>query len=213
MHFVLQPTRQPRIVEVRFCGPTLEVGVREVCVTEERTDSELMLAISGGDRDALGELYGRHASTVTALARKFRLGDAAVDDVVHEVFMWVWERASEFDPARGSLVSWLAVRLRSRCIDDIRKQSRRAELLAENADSLRPRTPTPPGTEAVERNRLRQAVAELEDDLREVTQLAYFDGVSTREIAEQLEIAQGTVKSRMRRAREALHVALTTGGA
>ena len=202
-----------------LCPLTRQLAKRTVTVASlEReawvstiTDVQLMTAIAGGDSSALGELYGRYAAAVMALGRKFNLGDDTLADVVHDVFLEVWERAADFDPQRGTVLAWIAVRLRSRCLDRKRTSSRRAELLEQHGERLRPRTPTPPGAAAIERTRLREAVARLDEDLREVTTLAYFDGASTSEIAATLQIAQGTVKSRMRRAREQLYQAMTGG--
>lgn len=171
-----------------------------------------MFAIAGGDRDALGVLYDRHASAVTSVAARFGMSREAREDLVQDVFLQLWEKAADYDPERGTVLTWLVVRIRSRCLDRLRKSKRRAELLAENQDaSLRPRELTPPGTRAVERSRLRTAVDDLDDELRQVTRMAYFDGLSTRSIAAELDIPRGTVKSRMRRAREALHAVLTGG--
>lgn len=167
------------------------------------------MAIAAGDRDALGEVYRRYTTAMHAVGRNFRLRNEELGDVVHDVFLELWQKAHEFDPERGTLLTWLAVRLRSRCIDRIRKEDRRSDLLSQNPDTMIPRTMTPPGTSTVQRNRLRQAVQDLDDDLREVTKLAYYDGVSTSEIATHLNLPQGTVKSRMRRAREILYVAMT----
>ena len=183
---------------------------QEPLLTETRDDQELMLAVCGGDQHALGALYGKYGVAVKALGRRFRLPEAELDDVVQELFLEAWEKASEFDPRRGAVLTWLAVRLRSRCIDSLRKTARRGELLEANAAALRPREATPQEL-AAERTRLRDAVLGLDEDLRKVTQLAYFEGASTLEISEQLGLAHGTVKSRMRRAREVLYVALTTG--
>lgn len=174
-----------------------------------KTDVELMRAICAGDQSSLGEVYGRYATALHAVGRNFRLSNEELSDVVHDVFLEVWQKAHEFDPERGSLLTWLAVRLRSRCIDRIRKENRRSDLLKLNPDAIRPRDVTPPGPATVQRSRLRQAVHDLDDDLREVTKLAYFDGVSTSEIATHLDIPHGTVKSRIRRAREILYIAMT----
>ena len=178
-------------------------------VTEQKTDVELTFAVAAGDQSALGELYTRHCAAMAALGRQFKLHGDALSDIVHDVFMELWQKAGDFAPEKGELRTWLAVRLRSRCIDRIRRESRRSELEEENAELLRPRAPTPPGTDTIQRNRLRRAVLALDAELREVTQRAYFDGSTTSEIAESLNIPHGTVKSRIRRAREVLFIAMT----
>ncbi|MEZ4461820.1 MAG: sigma-70 family RNA polymerase sigma factor [bacterium] len=192
------------------CQEQTRMGrIAEIRVTEEKTDAELIQAVAAGDRAALGQLYSRHAAATAALGRQFKLGGDALSDVVHDVFMELWQKAGDFDPARGELRTWLAVRLRSRCIDRIRRESRRAALEEQHGDFLRPRVPTPPGTDVVQRNRLRAAVMALDHELREVTQRAYFDGATTFEISQSLNIPHGTGKFRIRRAREVLFIAMT----
>ena len=175
------------------------------------SDAELITAIAAGERDALGALYDRHAATIAAVGARFGMGLEAAEDIVHDVFLDVWASAYDYDPTRGTVVAWLVVRMRSRCLDGLRKTTRRSRLLEAAEEKLRPRELTPPSVRGIERNRLRGAIAQLDEDLQEVTRLAYFDGATTREIADDLGIAQGTVKSRMRRAREALLVLLTAG--
>lgn len=207
----MHATVHPRPTKGSFPAHPCHLGHSpESFVTTLRSDNEIMLAISAGDRDALGELYERYAAAISAFGLRF-VAEDALHDIVHDVFLEAWEKACDYDPIRGTVLTWLAVRLRSRCIDRVRKANRRSELLAEHADVLRPRQMTPPGTAIVERSRLRTAVSELDDDLRDVTQLAYFEGASTAEIAKRLDLAQGTVKSRMRRARRSLYVAMTVG--
>ena len=77
----------------------------------------------------------------------------------------------------------------------------------------RPREITPPSERAVERSQLREAIANLEPDLMKVIELAYFQGASSTEISESLDIPVGTVKSRMRRAQEQLALSFVEGGA
>jgi len=181
---------------------------------EDRADNDAALvdAIAGGDREALGTLYDRHGATTWAIARRFGLDEAEADDLVQDVFLEVWSHAADYDPRRASVVTWLAIRTRSRCLDRVRKARRHARILAREGADLEPTSRPPSPLRRVEHVRLAEAVDALADDLREVTRLAYFEGCSTRTIAERLAIPRGTVKSRMRRAREALDDALAGGG-
>jgi len=177
-----------------------------------KTDADLVLAIAGGDREALGALYDRLGPSLASAASRFGLASDVREDILHDLFLEVWSHAYEYDPERGNVLTWLVVRLRSRCLDHLRRRNLHAHLVTRNQERLRPRDPTPPGTAAVERSRLRSAVAQLDDDLRQVIWMAYFEGASTRDIAEALEIPRGTVKSRLSRARAALGKTLAAGG-
>ncbi|GEM_PF-679870 len=171
----------------------------------EKTDLELIIAVSGGDRDSLGTLYQRHAKTLSGIVSRFKISVEAKEDLIQEIFLEVWAKAFDYDPKKGSVLTWLAVRTRSRAIDVYRKELRRRALLEKNSEVARPRVPTPPGTFVVQRSLLRDAISTLDEDLRVVTMLAYFDGETTNNIALSLGIKQGTVKSRLRRAREVLY--------
>lgn len=178
----------------------------------QNTDAELMLAVAGGDREPLALLYDRLGPAVASAAARFGLAEEALEDILHDVFLEVWAHAYEYDPERGEVLTWLVVRLRSRCLDLLRQRARRTRLVGANEDRLRPREPTPPGPAAVMRSRLRSAVAALDDDLRQVVVMAYFEGATTLDIAESLGIPRGTVKSRLRRAKAALGAQLGEGG-
>lgn len=180
-----------------------------VSQNEPESDEELVFAIAGGDRDALGELYDRHAGAVAAVARRYGVGDDQLEELVHDVFLELWGSAGEYDPERASVRTWLLVRTRSRAIDRQRKRTRRQELLDQSGDLLHPTSPAIDQAKAVAHEQVRQAVARLDEELRQVVDLAYFAGESTRSMAEALGIPRGTVKSRLRRAREAVAALLT----
>lgn len=192
----------------------LLVSLRKVCeygflVVTKKTDLELMISISGGDRNGLGELYERHAPKLHQIVSRFRFSDEEKEDIVQDLFLEVWEKAFQFNPEKGTVLTWLALRTRSRSIDLFRKKTRRDNLLEKNVEITRPRTITPPGPHVIERSELHAAMLKLDDDLVQVTLSAYFNGESTKCIAESLGIKQGTVKSRLRRAREVLYRELT----
>jgi RNA polymerase sigma-70 factor (ECF subfamily) len=170
-------------------------------------DAQLVAAVVKGERAALATLYDRHAPLLLALGTRV-LGDRAqAEDVLHDVFLEAWHQARQFDPARGSVRAWLVTRMRSRALDRLGKVSRAARL-AESAARERG-GPASDGIAAADRERVRQGVAGLSEELLAVIDLAYFDGLSSSEIAERLGIPMGTVKSRLARAiatlRQRLH--------
>jgi RNA polymerase sigma-70 factor, ECF subfamily len=164
--------------------------------SEVIADDALIVQVARGGRSALGDLYDRHVGVMAALATRI-LGDARdAEDLVHDVFVEVWQRAGDFDPSRGSVRTWLLVRVRSRCLD--RKKSpavrRRGAMPAEDALCADTRDH---GEASVDGTRLRTALEALSPDQRGVLVLAYFEGLSSAEIAERLDIPIGTVKSRV----------------
>jgi RNA polymerase sigma-70 factor (ECF subfamily) len=163
----------------------------------DATDEALVRGMARGERDALGWLYDRYASLLLAAAIRFLKNLPQAEDLVHDVLMEAWSRADAYQSTRGTVRTWLLIRLRSRALDRIRKerrapidahanpQARRAETAADS-DPMR----------ETERSRVRAAVEKLPEGQRLVLALAYFEGLTSTEIAARLEIPLGTVKSR-----------------
>jgi RNA polymerase sigma-70 factor (ECF subfamily) len=167
-------------------------------------DEELMLQIAAGDRAAFAALYDRLAGPLFSLALKMLGQEAEAQDLVQEVFLTLWNKAAQFDAARGSAFSWSVTQLRNRAIDRIRSRRRRGELLDTFGADLAPhdglRTASE-DAEASDRSRqVRAALEKLSDEQQNVLRLAYFEGLTQSEIAERLDEPLGTVKARAHRA-------------
>ncbi len=150
-----------------------------------------------GDNAALGVLYDRHCPALLATALRI-LGDTReAEDLVHDVLLEAWQKAADYDRARGSVRTWLLVRLRSRALDRWRRAGRIKiqTMEARTVEELLPALADDPG-QTLDHARVRRAVDELPEPQRRVLELAYFEGLSSTEVAEQLEIPIGTVKSR-----------------
>jgi RNA polymerase sigma-70 factor, ECF subfamily len=162
----------------------------------ERTTRDRLIA---GDEGALNEIYDQFASFVYGLALRV-IGDArAAEDVSQDVFVTFWERPDAFDPARGSLRTWLGTLAHRRAVDHVRREEARRRRAVK--DAARPET-TPDVEEMaialVTAERVRSALATLPDDQQRAIQLAYFGGKTYRQVAEVLGIPEGTAKSRLR---------------
>lgn len=171
-------------------------------------DAAVMARLAAGDQRALADLYDRYASLLLGLGVKLLRDKAEAEDVLHDVFVEVWKRARDFDVERGSVRAWLALRMRSRCLDKLKSpRLARRTSFDDSEAARREATPQNPLLK-LERERVRAALNTLSDDHRVVVELAYFHGLSTNEIATRVGVAQGTVKSRLFAARERLHQAL-----
>ncbi|MFN0249892.1 MAG: sigma-70 family RNA polymerase sigma factor [Kofleriaceae bacterium] len=160
---------------------------------EADLDAALVARMAEGDRAAMSQLYERHAGILLGLALKIVRERREAEDLLHDVFLEAWRAAKDFDPKRGRVRTWLAIRMRSRALD--LKKSARVSRNAGDAgldvvvdDSV---TPTP------DHARVRAALAALGPDQRKALELAYFEGLSCTEIAERVSIPVGTVKSRI----------------
>ena len=158
-------------------------------------DIELISRITRGQNAALGALYDRHAALLLAVLTRV-LGDAPeAEDVLHEVFLEVWEHAADFDESRGSVRAWLVTRARSRGLDRLRALGRARQLSRDPADKESALLPMPEAMLSV-----RRALSQLAPELRTLLELGYFQGMSSTEIAAHERLAVGTVKSRVARA-------------
>jgi RNA polymerase sigma-70 factor (ECF subfamily) len=159
-------------------------------------------AAASGDRVALGSLYDRFAPAMLAVAQRVLGSPREAEDLVHDVFLEAWHRARHYDRQRGTVQTWLMLRLRSRALDRLRAGQRRARLIKEAIAE----EPPPPSSNEIESGASEQAhalhgfLAELNHDQRQVLELAYFEGLPLAEIAVRLTLPIGTVKSRMSRA-------------
>lgn len=170
-------------------------------------DPTLAKRIVAGDQVALRRLYDRLSGRVRAIALRV-LGNAGdVDDVVQDTFVEVWNRANQFDPDRGSLVTWVTTIAHHRAVDRLRRRGTRP-LAAPSTDSqqaleLEPSmiaTPRETAEQRQARERVMAALQALSQEHREAIELMYFDGLSQAEAAERLGQALGTFKSRVRAA-------------
>ncbi|TME69961.1 MAG: sigma-70 family RNA polymerase sigma factor [Chloroflexi bacterium] len=164
-------------------------------------DQEIVAGLAAGDHEALARLYDRYAGLAYGVAMRV-LGDPArAEDAVQDAFMNVWRRASSFDPERGSLRAWLLTSVRNRCIDYLRgrgsHERQEQELLPEVVSSQSASDPWREVALSLERTAVRDAMASLPSEQRQVVEMAYFGGYSQAEIADLTRVALGTVKGRM----------------
>ena len=162
---------------------------------------ELLLLVAGGDQKAFEELYGVVSGPVFGLVRRVVRDPAQSEEVAQEVLLELWRSAAKFDPGRGSAMSWILTLAHRRAVDRVR--SARAAGAREQREALRANQPAfDQVTEEVEAGLEREWVRRCLDRLtvlqRQSVTLAYYEGYTYREVAEQLSLPLGTVKTRMR---------------
>ena len=177
---------------------------------------ELLEAIARGSEEALSRLYDRYSRLVYGLIRAILKDSRDAEEVLQEVFLQVWRQAARFDPRKGSVYRWLVTLARSRAIDRTRSRNftRRRELetaLAHPEDQRdSAQTSQLDAVLMIERaGTVRGLLARIPSEQQRVMHLAYFLGHTQSEIARQLAIPLGTVKTRMRQGLMALHGMLT----
>jgi len=175
---------------------------------------ELIRAMAAGNRDAFAQLYDRYAALVLPFVLRIVRERADAVEVLQDVFWEAWRGAAAYDPSRGTPEAWIITRARTRAIDRVRAVRRRSETFVAPVDEATVGAPTPPGGDAAVRAEERQlvtsALAQLSQAQREIIELAYYSGLTQREIAERLEQPLGTVKTRIRLALARLREVVTS---
>lgn len=162
------------------------------------SDPQLLQQIGSGQLPALTELYQRHASTLLGLLVRIVPQKPDAEDLLQEVFMQVWRDASKFSPERGQPLVWMALIARSRALDHLRKSKRLPKPTActETAPAWEKETDA---LETAEHGGLvRGALAKLPSEQSEPISMAFYDGLTHKEIAQLQGLPLGTIKTRIR---------------
>jgi RNA polymerase sigma factor (sigma-70 family) len=171
-------------------------------VSSRHDEAERLLhEMKNGSVAAFEQFYERFVSLVFQLALRM-LGDRMeAEDICHDIFLEIYRKADQFDPKRGSIEAWLAVKTRTRCLDRLRRK--KPELLNELDETLLRQDSAPAPTEEkvfakLERDMLREAMNRLPDAQREAVYGMYFQSRTHQELSKLMERPLGTVKSLVR---------------
>jgi RNA polymerase sigma-70 factor (ECF subfamily) len=169
-------------------------------------DADLVTRCQRGDDAAWAELVDRYGRKVYGIAWHFTYDRAEAEELTQDCFLRLWENLDRYEPSEASLLAWIAALSRNLCIDHYRKRRREKgfRFLSDDAISAILPSSDDPQADAVRRERVRfllDALAELPDELAEVVMLRDLDGLDYREIGDFLKLPDGTVKSRLNRAR------------
>ena len=168
------------------------------------SDVDLMLRIQSGDADALSQLYDRYSGIVKALILRIIHNDTEADDLLQEVFMEIWNQAKNFSAKKGKPLGWMVTMTRRRAIDALRK--RQAYARAEERLQAEPEQQPLAWVQNVTEQEIRagdtrvlmaNVISSLPEAQQQVIELAFFQGMSQREIAFKTNIPLGTVKTRL----------------
>lgn len=166
---------------------------------------ELLKRISGGDRRSFEVLYRRFAGILYSMAFRTLNDQQAAEDVLQDVFIQIWERAAQYDPARGKPITWAVTLTRNKAIDRLRaarrlcKAQENIQREAETWEQFDDRSSFDVMATAEAGRSVRVAMRDIPETQREAICLAFFSGLTHVEIAERLGEPVGTIKARIRR--------------
>ena len=181
-------------------------GATGLSLARPQSDAEeaaLIRGVAGGDERAFASLYDRYGPILFGLLLRILHSRPEAEDVLQEVFLQVWQQAHSFDAARGRAITWLVTLARSRAIDRLRALDSRERAARRSAEDAPPQANGEEGADdAALRSEcagvVRDALAELPEEQRQVLLLAYLEGMSQSEIAAAKGQPLGTVKTRTR---------------
>lgn len=177
-----------------------------------RWDRQIQRRLARGEESALGELYDQFAPLVHGLANRVLGDQAAAEEITQDVFAHVWQHPGSFDPAQGSMRSWIGTLTHRRAVERLRHDAADADADARSVGgaSLEPPSVEEEALAAATAARVQYIVSSLPQALRETLLLTYFGGRTYRQAAKELGIAPETAKHRMRLGLQLLATALST---
>lgn len=163
--------------------------------------SELLARVARGDHEAFASVYDRVGGPVLGLVRSVLRDPAQSEEVAQDVLVEVWRRAAHFNSARGSAMTWVMTLAHRRAVDRVRSAQAAGD--REERAALLERTPAfdevSEQVEArLERELVRRCLRTLTETQHQAVTLAYYKGLTYREVAELLSRPLGTVKTRLR---------------
>jgi len=171
---------------------------------EDSTDEQLMAAVQHGIPQALDELYRRHSATLRAVIVRVLHNEHSAEDLLQEVFLEVWRLANRYSQDKGKALGWMITLARRRAIDRLRREQAyfRVEERFQRETEQQPEAWTHSGLdEDVESADMRSIIARIMETLppaqKDAVVLAFYKGMSQREIASHTKIPIGTIKTRL----------------
>lgn len=179
---------------------------------ERQDDYRLIALMADQPTAAIAGLYDRYGRLVFSVALRIVGNREVAEEITQDVFVSCWRSAAQYRPSRGSVVTWLLSITHHRAIDELRSRQhryRQNELAWEHAPAHVLASEEGLDLTLVQ-SQVREALAQLPADQREVVELLYFGGLSRQEAAERLHAPLGTVHTRLRLAMNKLRAMLRT---
>jgi RNA polymerase sigma-70 factor (ECF subfamily) len=187
-------------------------------VSDEVTDEQLMERIKQGDEAALSALYHRHQALLRTIVGRMINNDQDVDDLLQECLLELWWQAAKYRVEKGRALGWIVTLVRRRTIDRIRRKVayvRAQDRLREEVTAQGEETHAGANEEVAQHDRAQMVmglIARLPEPQQQAVQLAFYRGMSQRQIAAHTGIPLGTIKTRLELALNKLRAAVAAFG-
>jgi RNA polymerase sigma-70 factor (ECF subfamily) len=172
-------------------------------VMERNLSLYLLKRIAEKDLNAFSIFYDSYAAVIYSLALRIVRNSQEAEDIVQQVFLQVWHKASQYDAQQGSPQAWLMTIARNQAIDKFRLMRSKREVNWEEMEKPVSENPQSSGEplysllDKEKRDLILDALRTLSPSQRSAIELAYFEGLSHREISEKLKEPLGTIKTRI----------------
>lgn len=161
-------------------------------------DIALLRRIQDGDKDAFRDLAERLAPSALAVATRITANRDLAEEAVQEAFVDVWRKSERFDAGRGGIRQWILAVVHNKAVDAVRRERAAVDASQNVPEPAAGPDPEEAGVAADHRARVLRAVNDLSPAQRDAVMLAYFGGLTYRQVATKLGIPEGTAKSRLR---------------
>lgn len=172
---------------------------------EKETDETILQRVAAGDDSAFAALYDRFSGRLYALALRILEDEQDARDALQEGFLYLWEKALNFDPSKSKAYTWSVMIFRHKAIDRLRSRRRRLKLseMAANElieiDRINPETGDQAAAKAEDAEAVRRALKSLPDEQRKSIEWAFFRGFTHHQLSEFFGQPLGTIKTNIRR--------------
>jgi RNA polymerase sigma-70 factor (ECF subfamily) len=161
---------------------------------------ELIRRLQEGDKNAFGELYDIYASSLYGIVCKIIRSEETARDLLQDIFIKIWEHIRLYNSGKGSLFTWMLNIARNTSIDKLRKIKKEGKAEILSSDNLVSIEKEQDNTIKTSFLGLKELVGRLSPDQRLIIEYIYFNGYTQQEVADELGIPLGTVKTRTRMA-------------
>lgn len=163
-------------------------------------ENEIVMLLGQGDRQAITLLYKNYSGSLFGIVSRMIPSKEVAEEVLQDVFVKVWDNADKYDPTKGKLFTWLAQVTRNTALDKVRSAGYKKGQKTDNLETSVSVFETHADTSQIQDSGLRKVIESLDQHYRTLIDYAYFQSYSQSEIAEELNMPLGTVKTRMRAA-------------